>query len=137
MSANSIKAILLITLSLLLAASDYGNATKVRVKNDLEEGQILTLSCSYYIADNTKTATVTGVLSGDQVKELSLDPNTTTTIDCSFKWGSSSYLFLLYSEYRDYPYCVPECTWSIKQDRPCRVDPNNSQIKYYCNSWIN
>ncbi|KAI9072812.1 hypothetical protein K1719_045215 [Acacia pycnantha] len=137
MSANSMKASLLITLSLLLVASDYGNAAKVRVKNNLEEGQTLTLSCSYYIADNNKTATVAGVLSGDQVKELSLVPDVTTSVDCSFTWGGSSHLFLLYSQYRDGSYCVPECTWSIKQDRPCRVDPNNSQIKYYCDSWIN
>ncbi|KAI9072819.1 hypothetical protein K1719_045222 [Acacia pycnantha] len=147
MSANSIKANLLITLSLLLVASDYGNAAKVRVKkrkasdygnaakvrvkNNLEEGQTLTLSCSYYIADNNKTTTVAGVLSGDQVKELSLVPDVTTSVDCSFTWGGSSHLFLLYSQYRDLSYCDTECTWSIKQDRPCRVDPNNSQIKYY------
>ncbi|XP_028786186.1 S-protein homolog 2-like [Neltuma alba] len=138
MSVNLVKAILL-ALSLLLIASDYSDAaSKTRVKNNLDGGKTLTLNCTVYGANGgTKTATPAEVLGSSQVKEFSLDPSATPSIDCTFKWDGKSHGFPIYVDYRDNPYCQPECTWSIKQDKPCRVDPNNSQIIYYCDSWIN
>ncbi|XP_028771151.1 uncharacterized protein LOC114742091 [Neltuma alba] len=136
MSINLMKTILL-AVSVLLIASDYSDATKSRVENNLDKGQTLTLSCTYYAANKTKIVTVAGVLGSNQVKEFSLDPKVTPTINCTFKWeGASDHFFPIYSDLRDNPYCLTECTWSIKQDRPCRVDPNNSQITYYCDTWI-
>ncbi|XP_054806326.1 uncharacterized protein LOC129309002 [Prosopis cineraria] len=136
MSAFVTKTIL-VALSLLLVASDYNsNATKVRVKNNLDEGKTLTLSCTYNAANNTKSAPVDGVLQSNQIKEFSFNSIATPSIDCTFKWKDTSHLFPIYVDYRDNPYCLTECTWSIKPDRPCRVDPNYSEIIYYCDTWI-
>lgn len=136
MCANLMKSVLLAFSIFLIIASDYScYATKAIVKNNLEQGQTLTLSCTYYTADKRETTKVAGVLGSNQAKELSLDPNVTKTVTCKFAWGSTSHSFDVYSEYRDEYYCITECTYSIKQDSVCKVDPNDSNIIYYCDPW--
>ncbi|KAF7814535.1 leguminosin group486 secreted peptide [Senna tora] len=99
-------------------AQGFGRKTHVKVNNFLDNDLDLTLHCKS--ADDDLGVQI---LRYDQNFEWSFVVNVfgTTLFYCSFQWEGEFHHFDIYKAERDFFLCE-DCIWSIKQDRPCRLD---------------
>ncbi|KAM1358879.1 hypothetical protein PS1_046272 [Malus domestica] len=116
---NGSSALLLVTLVLFtVTICDAFKTRYVRVTNNLEGGQTLSLHCK---SEDDDLGLQT--LATNASFEFHFKPSfiTITKFDCSFEWPGASHWFEIYNHEREKVYCS-KCYWSVTTAAPCRYD---------------
>lgn len=96
----------------------FEEQTTVEIKNELPDGQDLTVHCKSKDDDLGLQ-----VLKQHQTYQFRFVPSIwgNTLFFCSFRWAENFHYFDVYIGHRDGSRCIKLCSWNIHSEGPCGV----------------